>query len=210
MRTLRLAVAAILLAVLPAGPAAAADAAAKRWTLAKCLQAGLSTVSYEPDVEYFTVAGTATQCQAPDSTTYPTGFGVALFDQPNGFGNVMDWNIRTFPAAGDPWHPTEVAFGAAAVPGWRSGQFGVCVVYQPPRPPGTPIWVRVHARPAACVLVTVTRPEQGAPAATAVPLPTDAPMLSRGALVPGTYTGATAPYDQGSDDGGNGNCGTCF
>jgi hypothetical protein len=205
------ALAAVLLAVLPAGPAAAALPQSRPWVLAKCLQASLSTaVTYEPDVEHITVAGTATDCQAPASTTTsPVGFGVALFDQPNSFGTIVDWNIRIFPAV-SPWRPTPVSFGAAAVPA-RTGRYGVCAVYRPAAPPDTPIWVIPPARPAACVLVTVARAEQAEPTVTVEPLTTDAPMLSRGATVPTTYTGATVPYDAGDDDDdGNGNCGTCF
>jgi hypothetical protein len=183
------AVATVLLAVVPAGPAAAAASEPKRWVIAKCLQASLSTaVTYEPDVEHITVTGTATDCQTPTSTTYPVGFGVAAFDQPNGFGTILDWNIRTFPTPANPWQPTPVSFGAAAVPA-HTGQYGVCVVYRPTAPPDTPIWVTLPARPAACVLVTVTRAEQSEPTVTTAPLPTDSPMLSRGAIVPTTYTG---------------------
>ena len=204
------AVAAVLLVVLPAGTAAAALPEPKPWVIAKCLQASLSTaVTYEADVEHITVAGTATDCQAPASTTYPVGFGVAVFDQPNGVGAVLDWNIRTFPTPANPWQPTPVSFGAAAVPAY-TGHYGVCVVYRPTAPSGTPIWVTPPARPAACVLVTVTRAEQGEPTVTTAPLSTDSPMLSRGAIVPTTYTGATVPYNLEDDDDGNGNCGTCF
>jgi hypothetical protein len=121
----------------------------------------------------------------------------------------MDWNIRMFPPAGNPWQPAPVAFGAAAVPA-RTGQFGVCIVERPAPAPGTPIWVAPRATPVACLLVTVARDGDADPTVTTAPLPTDSPMLSRGARIPTTYTGTTEPYTSEPGDGGSGGCGTCF
>ena len=202
-------VAGALLAAIPAGPAAAAPEP-EPWVMAECVNGSLSTLTYEPRAKYFTVAGTATECQAPGPTTRPVGFGIATFEGSSSvYGDLMDWNIRMFPPAGDPWQPASVAFGAAAVPA-RPGRFGVCIVERPARAPGTPIWVALRATPVACLLVTVAREGDADPTATTAPLPTDSPMLSRGARIPATYTGTTEPYTSEPDDGGSGGCGTCF
>jgi len=197
-----------LLAVAPAGPAAAVDPVTKPWSVAQCVEASLSAVTYEPELDHFTVTGTATDCEPPTSANR-AGFGIAVFDQYTSLGTIRDWNIRLFPPPVGQWQPTRMTFGAAALPA-RPGQYGVCVAYRPPAPADTPGWVTQPARPAACVLVTVTRTEQEPPVATTAPLPLDAPILSRGASVPTTYTGAMVPYSGVGGDKPNGNCGTCF
>jgi hypothetical protein len=215
MRSVRLAslfaAAGLLAAAVPTGPAAAAPEP-RRWSLARCVQAALSTVTYEPEVEYFTVAGTATQCEAPAATAVTTGFGVATFSPPGYGGLIRDWTIRAFPAPAGAWQPVTVPFGVAAVRA-IAGRHAVCVVQRPAPAPGTPVWVTTPPVPVACLEVTVSVPEEGDPVAAAAPLPADAPLVRAAIQVPATFTGAVAPYhtaDEEDDGEGTGNCGTCF
>jgi hypothetical protein len=203
---------ALVLSLLAIAAPAAAAPASYPWAMARCVDGSLSpTLVHEPDIEYFVVTGTATQCEAPTATTVPTGYAIAWWGSGNGSGTISDWGIRMFPPAAQPWQPVTVPFGAAAFRD-RPGHYATCLMEAAPRAADAPIWEPYRAVPVTCLSVTVTQAEGEPPVATATPLPANSPEVAQRPLrKPDGYTGEVVPWIDDENGGdGTGNCGTCY
>ncbi|WP_433789178.1 hypothetical protein [Actinoplanes sp. CA-252034] len=202
----------LLTAALLPGQAVSAAAGAVPWRYATCVQAELSGLHPDSNLEFFVVTGAATQCAAPAATDLPVGFSLVAYRGRAGLaGRLQGYNVRLFPAPpSSGWQPARVEFGALAVER-AAGTYGVCAVSGPTRmDPQMPLYyygVRV-----ACVRITVTGDRNTGYHTTMTPLAADDPLVSGPVSPRSAYTGSTSPGEPDGSPGGDPHnfCGSCF